>query len=35
LKKYENDKEIKKSQDEIFQMMERAVKGQSPDLTIP
>jgi hypothetical protein len=35
LKKYENDQEIKKGQTEILQMMERAIKGQAPDLTIP
>lgn len=32
---YKNDKQIEKSTKEIFDMMDRALKGELPDLTVP
>lgn len=32
---YKNDKQIDKSTKEIFDMMDRALKGELPDLTVP
>jgi len=35
LQAHKNDKDIIKNQKEIFDMMDRAIQGEIPDLTVP